>query len=80
MLTVKFMSIIGPFKTLREESFSTSAEALAAVTAHATAGGFTNVKCIEDADSWRYTARSPGGRGGRNVAFMDLDYDPDAEL
>lgn len=78
-LTIKFMALSGPFKTVREQSFETTTEAMAAVVAHAQSGGYTDVKRLEDADSWRFTARTPGGRSGRNIAFMDLDFNPDEE-
>jgi hypothetical protein len=72
MLTVKFFSLTGKFEVVRTEDFQTDKEAMAAVMAHATSGGYTNVKTVMDADSIRYTAKTPGGRGGRNVAAMDL--------
>lgn len=77
MVHVKFMSLTGKFTRVREETFSTFPLALAAVTAYAEAGGYTNVAAVTDDDpcSLRYTARTPGGRGGRNVAFADFGHD-----
>lgn len=77
MVLVKFMSLTGKFQTVREESFASFALALAAVKAHAESGGYTNVAEVTDDDpcSIRYTARTPGGRGGRNVAFADFGHD-----
>lgn len=72
-MQIQFFSLSGKFKRLREERFETAALALAAVKAHAEAAGFTNVQLVDDFGdgSVRYTARTPGGRGGRNVAFGD---------
>lgn len=73
---VRFMSLAGAFKTVREARFATTAGALVAVTEHAKSGGFTNVQIVDegDGDGVRFTATSPGGRKGRNVAFGDFDW------
>ncbi len=73
-IAVRFMTLAGPFTTLRTESFATLTGAGAAVVAHAQSGGFSNVARVEEDDpgSYRFTARTPGGRGGRNVAFADV--------
>ena len=74
-VNIKFMSLTGKFETIREQTFegpNCSNDALDAVIAHAKAGGYSNVKVVSgEDDGWRYTARTPGGRGGRNVAFGD---------
>lgn len=74
-MLVRFMNLDkGPFRTIREEEFETSTAALAAVKAYAEAAGYSNVKIVDDGeepDSIRFTAKTPGGRGGRNVAFGD---------
>jgi hypothetical protein len=73
MVNVQFASLSGKFKTIRRETFATSALALAAVKQHAEGSGYANVQVVDDCGdgSIRYTARTPGGRGGRNVAFGD---------
>lgn len=72
------MSLSGPFVQVKEQTFATAKEALIAVTAYAEAEGFTHVQeKHDDDDGYRITARTPGGRGGRNVAFVD--YDPGEE-
>lgn len=79
---VKFMTLTGKFATAREERFASLAEATKAIEAYAAANGFTNAKLVEnheDFDSMRFTARTPGGRGGRNIAFADWDPDFCAE-
>jgi len=75
MVRVQFATLTGKFAVERTETFATGKEAMAAVVAHATAGGYSNVQVVMDDDpcSMRYTARTPGGRGGRNVAFGDLE-------
>lgn len=76
MVTVRFMALTGAFRTVRTEEFPSMTEATAAVVAYATAGGYTNVQRRDDeADdmSVRFTARTPKGRAGRNVAFADHD-------
>ena len=77
MIHVRFMPLTGKFITVREEKFADRKNALIAVEAHAATGGYTNIKIIDDdmGVSWRYTAKTPGGRGGRNIAFGDLDED-----
>lgn len=74
MIAVRFMSLVGKFATVREERFSTTQEALAAVRAYCEPAGYTSVKIADDNDcgELRFTARTPGGRGGRNVAFGDF--------
>lgn len=73
-ISVRFMSLTGKFTCVREETFANEAAALVAIKAHAEGAGFTNVQTVADDDptSIRFTARTPGGRGGRNVAFGDL--------
>lgn len=71
---VRFFVLAGKFGVQKTEAFATMAEAEAAVVAHATAGGFSNVKCIDDGEMChvRWTAKTPNGRSGRNVADCDL--------
>jgi hypothetical protein len=75
VLIVKFATLSGPFAVLPAEfRYESRSAALAAVKAFAEAAGYTNVREVADADSFRYTARTPGGRSGRNVAFADFDW------
>ena len=76
-IIVRLMSLAGPFVQVgKEESFDSIKSATVAVTAHAESGGCSHVKLVDegDMDGGRWTARTPRGRGGRNVAFFD--YDP----
>lgn len=78
-ITIHFMSLAGPFKKVKEQSFPSLKEALEAVKEYAAHHNFTNVQLVQDADadSIRFTARTPNGRGGRNIAFGEYDL-PDA--
>jgi len=74
-IRVRFVELVGAsVKTVRTEDFVTGTEALVAVKRYAEAAGFSNVKSVAEDDgySWRYTATTPGGRNGRNVAFADM--------
>jgi hypothetical protein len=76
-IKVSFASLSGKFEIVRKSKFegpNRSNDAVDAVVAHASAGGFTNIKIVTDDehDGWRYTARTPGGREGRNVAFGEI--------
>ena len=77
-LTVRFYSLVGSsVKTVRTAEFATEAAALQAVTEYATATGFTNVRTVEGEDGYslRYTATTPNGRPGRNIAGADVGGD-----
>jgi len=58
--------------TVSEQEVTTGTEALAIVEKHAAANGMTRVKVVDAEDSLRYTATTPGGRAGRNIAFLDF--------
>ena len=76
---VRFMTLSGVFCTAKEETFSDSTTAMFAVCKYAADNGFKNVKLVDDKEApgvWRYTAITPNGRGGRNIAFAEDDYDP----
>jgi hypothetical protein len=82
MLKLRLMSLVGPFAPVGEVRCADLKEALAAVKEHASRAGYTNVKIADDgADdgdgSYRFTARTPGGRPGRNVAFAEDDFAED---
>lgn len=72
-IVVRFMTLEGKFAELRSESFADYDTAKAAVKEHAATAGYTDVKlvCDEEDDTVRFTARTPGGRSGRNIAFAD---------
>lgn len=76
-IAVRFMSLEGPFKQVKTETFDDPTDALNAVKVYAQAAGYTNVKINDegDMDGIRYVAKTPNGRGGRNVAFGDWDGD-----
>ncbi len=69
------MTLTGKFATAKTESFPTMQAATEAVAAYVVPHGFSNVRAVEDADGFRFTAKTPAGRGGRNVAFADYDYE-----
>lgn len=80
MHTLRLMTLSGAFRIVAEHDVSKMDEARAIVEKHAAEGNFRNVKIVSDNDcSLRFTATTPGGRGGRNVAFLDYGYDGDVE-
>ena len=72
-LQVRFMALSGPFKTVKTATYPSTKEATAAIEAYAAESGFTCVKAVDDGDDFsiRWTAKTPGGRSGRNIAFGD---------
>lgn len=66
---VRFMTLTGAFQVAKREVFPSHAAAEAAIRAYAAEGGFSNVKAIDDDEDERFTARTPGGRAGRNIAY-----------
>lgn len=76
-IIVHFMTLEGKFTLVRTEPFANYDTAIAAVEAYAATAGFTFVERVHDAedDMIRFTARTPGGRNGRNIAFADEHYD-----
>lgn len=79
MINCRFMTTEGPYRTEAEERFGSHGEALDAVRARYGPRGFTQFRTVdgEEPDNVRVTARTPGGRPGRNVAY--LDYVGDSE-
>jgi hypothetical protein len=69
MFEVRFMTLSGSFAAVKTERFADMTVALTAVKAYVEPAGFRGVKIVDDTDSIRFTATTPGGRGGRNVAF-----------
>lgn len=81
-VTVRFFSLVaGSIAVVRKAEFKSTEEATAAVEEHARSGGFTNVKLIRDVefDGIRWTARTPGGRAGRNIADGQEGFEGDDE-
>lgn len=80
---VRFMTLSGPFRELRREVHRDFAAASLAVEQHAEQSGYTGVAFVDEGfDEHRWTAQTPGGRGGRNIAYgepIDPDYDPTEE-
>lgn len=79
LIEVRFVTLSGKFADVKTETFETKAQALAAVKEYAESAGYSNVKIVEDdgdcySDGCRFTATTPGGRKGRNVAFGDPVY------
>ncbi len=71
---IRFMSLDSSFKTVKTSKFPTLKEATDAVITYAASAGFTGIKVVEDGDGYRFTAKTPNGRSGRNVAYGDYDY------
>ncbi len=78
-IRARFTSTSGPFRTISEAEFATTTEVLAVVTGIYGSMGYSNFKLIDDGDcdGARITARTPAGREGRNVAFLDYGYEGD---
>lgn len=72
-MVLKLYTLSGKFGLASECKVATDKEALAIVEAHAASGGYTNVKRVYDHFGFRYTARTPGGRSGRNIAALNFE-------
>lgn len=73
---VRFMTLGSEFKLASKKSFASREEAIAEIGQYARDNGFKNVKEIlgEEADyyySARFTATTPNGRAGRNIAYVE---------
>ena len=77
MISLRFYSLTGPFALIKTEDFESFELALVAVRAYAEPAGYTSIKKVDDGDfeGFRYTGRTPGGRGGRNIAIGDYAID-----
>ena len=74
----RFMTVKGKFRTLKEETFPTTEDAFQAVEKFYSEMGLTNIKLVDDkdySDNLRVTAKTVGGRSGRNIAFLDMECD-----
>lgn len=78
MHTLNLMSVSGPFRVVKSVNVPDRAQAKIVVEAYATEHGFHSVKAVDDLDySIRFTATTPGGRPGRNLAFLNVGYEGD---
>ena len=79
MFTLKLMTLTAPFEIARIHQTRDMAHAMTLVQEYTHAAGFRNVKVtLEDDYTYRYTATTPNGRAGRNVAYLDASgYDDD---
>lgn len=72
-ITVRLMTLQGRFELQLEVECENFEAVRATVESHAQSGGYRNVKRVDDGDgTLRFTATTPGGRGGRNIAYVDL--------
>ena len=73
---VQFMTLDSPYrKAAADQKFDTLDQARAAVEKYIEGSGYTDLKYIADEyedEGGRFTARTPGGRAGRNVAYVDF--------
>lgn len=76
-MIVRFMVLDGPPKTLRKQEFASLSDAVMAVEEYAADNGFSKVKYSSEDDGWsvRFTATTPGGRSGRNIAYGEYKFD-----
>jgi hypothetical protein len=68
------MTCSGKFRTHSTQIVDSASDALRLVEEHAAANSLTGVKRVQDPefeDCVRYTATTPGGRHGRNIAFLE---------
>jgi hypothetical protein len=74
-LIVRFITLSGPIRTVGKKSFASTMDAIQAVRDYVEPLGFKNVRMIEEEDAYsvRFTAKTPNGRNGSNVAFGDFD-------
>lgn len=81
MVTVRFMTLTGRFAEAKRADYADLGAAEEAVKAYAANAGFTGVKRVDDEEDAgvRFTAKTPGGRAGRNVAFVDVGFGFDGE-
>jgi len=70
---VRLMTLEGPFKIDRKVTCETPEECRRVIESYITSNGYSDLKEVpnDDPGCYRFTAKSPGGRYGRNVAFLD---------
>lgn len=75
MMQLRLMTTTGPLATLSTHEVESKTQAQALVDAHAAEHGITNVKPVNAGDyqdeGLRYTGTTPGGRSGRNIAYLE---------
>ena len=72
-MILRLYSLDEPFRVIQTIEVGTICEARELVDKHIDGSGYTNLKTADDADySMRYTATTPNGRAGRNVAAIDF--------
>jgi hypothetical protein len=79
MIKVRFYTLSGKFAFAHESMYQSKGEAVDAIIRYATEAGYTNVKEIDDEDmdfsgSSRFTAKTPNGRAGRNIAHLETGW------
>lgn len=72
-MILRLYSLDGNFKIVSTVEISTEMEARTIVEKHIAGSGYWNLKVVDDEDySLRFTATTPAGRAGRNVAALDF--------
>lgn len=72
-MILRLYSLGDDFRIIQTIEVGTICEAREIVEKHIDGSGYTNLKTVDDADySLRYTATTPNGRAGRNVAAIDF--------
>lgn len=73
MVNIRYMSVKGPFKTIKEEKCADVSVAFDTVVKYYAPMGFADFQKVIDEDDCgiRITAKTPGGRSGRNLAYID---------
>lgn len=74
VVKVRFYTLGAKFAKSHDATYETEAAAFEAVEAYAAPHGFSRFKRVNDEDfGYRITGQTPGGRGGRNIAFVEVD-------
>ena len=72
-MILRLYSLGDDFKVIKTIEVGTIYEAREYVEKHINGSGYTNLKTVDDEDyHMRYTATTPNGRAGRNVAAIDF--------
>lgn len=77
MIKATFFSLSGKFVRIKTETFENEAAVMTAAKAYAEPQGYSGFKVVddhEDSGGFRITAKTPGGRGGRNIIQADSDF------
>jgi len=76
MIVLRLMTLSGRYAMASESKYQSIDDARARVEAWALGGGYSlPVKMVPDDDpgTWRFTAKTPGGRSGRNIAYAHYE-------